>query len=102
MSTEFWEVHREGALERSHQIDGCQALNLAPNQKYEQEHPESQLGATAKDIFGLSKICKVPAIAQKEILQLFIYNYLIGNSDAHAKNISFLINKTSFERGELK
>jgi len=91
----------EGALVRSHQIDGCQALNLAPNQKYELAHPDSQLGATAKDIFGLSKQCRVPAVAQREMLQLFIYNYLIGNSDAHAKNISFLINKTSFERGYL-
>lgn len=91
----------EGALVRSHQIDGCQALNLAPNQKYELEHPESQIGATAKDIYEISKLCKVPAVAQKEILQWLIYNYLIGNSDAHAKNISFLINKTSFEKGQL-
>lgn len=91
----------EGVLVRSHQIDGCQALNLAPNQKYELEHPNSQIGATAKDIFGLSKICRIPVVAQKQILQLFIYNYLIGNSDAHAKNISFLINKTTFERGNL-
>lgn len=79
-------------LIRSHQIDGCQALDLPPSQKYEQEHSHSIKGATLKDIMGLADLCVVPVIAKQRLLQWLIFNYLIGNSDAHAKNIAFLIN----------
>ncbi|WP_036302118.1 HipA domain-containing protein [Methylotenera sp. L2L1] len=82
----------EGQLIRSHQIDGCQALNLPPNLKYQQEYRDGPQGATIKDLLQLSNICKVPAIAQQQILLWLLFNYIIGNSDAHAKNISFLIN----------
>lgn len=91
----------EGRLIRSHQIDGCQALNLAPNQKYEQEYEGSAAGASLKDILEIAKLCKVPAVAQKKIIQWIIFNYLIGNSDAHAKNLSFLINKINYEKSEM-
>jgi len=82
----------EGKLVRTHQIDGCQALNLPPNLKYEEEFRDGPLGATMKDLLELSNLCKVPAIAKQQLLRWVIFNYLIGNSDAHAKNISFLIN----------
>jgi serine/threonine-protein kinase HipA len=87
----------EGRLIRSHQIDGCQALNLAPNLKYEQEYRDGPQGATIASLIALAKLCKTPAIAQQQILTWVLFNYLIGNSDAHAKNISFLINHHIFD-----
>lgn len=88
-------------LVRSHQIDGCQALNLPPTQKYEQEYAHASMGATIKDILALAELCVIPAIAQKKLLQWLLFNYLIGNSDAHAKNIAFLINPYSYYRQQI-
>ncbi len=87
----------DSKLIRSHQIDGCQALNLPPNLKYEQEYRDDPQGATIASLLSLAKLCKVPAIAQQQLLSWLLFNYLIGNSDAHAKNISFLVNHHLFD-----
>jgi serine/threonine-protein kinase HipA len=87
----------EGRLIRSHQIDGCQALNLPPNLKYEQEYRDGPQGASIASLMALAKLCKTPAIAQQQLITWVLFNYLIGNSDAHAKNISFLINHHLFD-----
>jgi serine/threonine-protein kinase HipA len=82
----------DGGLLRSHQIDGCQALNLPPEQKYEEPHyTTARPGATFAQLFKLSSLCSVPAAAQVQMLQWLLFNTLIRNSDAHAKNLSFLI-----------
>ncbi len=82
----------DGGLIRIHQIDGCQALNLPPEQKYEEPHyAKAPPGATFAQLFQLHKLCSVPAAAQVQMLQWLLFNYLIGNSDAHAKNLSFLV-----------
>lgn len=87
----------DSGLVRSHQIDGCQALNIPPNLKYEQEYRDGPQGATIASLLALAKLCKVPAIAQQQILTWLLFNYLIGNCDAHAKNISFLVNHHLFD-----
>jgi serine/threonine-protein kinase HipA len=82
----------DSGLLRSHQIDGCQALNLPPEQKYEEPHyAAAPPGVTFAQLFQLSRLCSVPASAQVQMLQWLLFNYLIGNSDAHAKNLSFLV-----------
>ena len=82
----------DGGLLRIHQIDGCQALNLPPEQKYEEPHyAAAPPGATFSQLFQLSSLCSVPASAQVQMLQWLLFNTLIGNSDAHAKNLSFLV-----------
>ena len=89
----LWDVPVSGGLRRLHQIDGCQALNLPPEQKYEEPHYEyAPPGATVADLVKLAQLCRVPAVAQTTLLNWVLFNYLIGNSDAHAKNISFLVN----------
>jgi serine/threonine-protein kinase HipA len=80
------------AIKRLHQIDACQALDLPPNLKYEKESGYSLAGATLVDVLGLAKLCDTPSVAQITILNWILYNYLIGNTDAHAKNLSLLIN----------
>ena len=89
----LWDSSVAGGLRRVHQIDGCQALNLPPEQKYEEAHYEyAPPGATAADLVRLARLCRIPAGAQITLLNWVLFNYLIGNSDAHAKNISFLVN----------
>lgn len=91
----------DGQIVRSHQIDGCQALNLPPNLKYEQEHAYAPIGATLADIFDFSRLCNVPAQAQKQLLQWVLFNYLVGNTDAHAKNISFFVNQSQWSEDKV-
>jgi serine/threonine-protein kinase HipA len=82
----------DGGLLRTHQIDGCQALNLPPEQKYEAPHyATAPPGASFAQLFQFHKLCSVPAAAQVQMLQWLLFNSLIGNSDAHAKNLSFLV-----------
>ncbi|HEY3047876.1 MAG TPA: HipA domain-containing protein [Polaromonas sp.] len=89
----LWDVPVSGGLRRIHQIDGCQALNLPPEQKYEEPHYEyAPPGAAVADLVKLAQLCRVPAGAQTILLNWVLFNYLIGNSDAHAKNISFMVN----------
>ena len=83
-------------IRRRHQIDACQALNLPPNLKYEMpDYEYAPTGATLADIVGLARLCDTPSSAQFAILNWILFNYLIGNTDGHAKNISFLVSRAS-------
>jgi len=82
---------------RSHVIDGCQALDLAPRLKYErflgdESHVADITGpATLKNIFAFSTKTRTPARTQLDLLHWVVFCLLIGNSDNHAKNISFFV-----------
>jgi serine/threonine-protein kinase HipA len=85
-----------GIIKRRHQIDACQALNLPPNLKYQEpDYEYAPAGATLADIVGLAKLCDTPSAAQITIINWVLFNYLIGNTDAHAKNLSFLVDRAS-------
>ena len=73
-------------IRRIHQIDLCQARNVPPSRKYEDE-----AGLRADDLFATARTCRVPAAAKSAAMSWMAFNYLIGNGDAHAKNISFLM-----------
>lgn len=73
-------------VRRLHQIDLCQARNVPPSRKYEDEN-----GLSAGDLFAMAGKCRVPAVARSAAMSWVAFNYLIGNGDAHAKNISFLM-----------
>ncbi len=77
-----------GTVKRLHQIDLCQALSVAPSRKY-----ESEGGLGLDDLFGILKGSFIarPIVAANAIVHWVVFNYLIGNLDAHAKNIAFLI-----------
>jgi serine/threonine-protein kinase HipA len=75
-----------GQLSRLHQEDFCQALGFPPELKYQNEG-----GPTITDGFNL--IRKVTSPSAPNILRLLdyiIFNCLVGNNDAHAKNFSLL------------
>ncbi len=82
----------DGGLLRIHQINGCQTLNLQPEQKYEEPHyATAPPGATFAQLFQLHKLFSVPAAAQVQMLHWLLFNTLIGSSNAHAKNLSVLV-----------
>jgi len=72
---------------RLHQEDFCQSLRIPPEFKY-----ESEGGPALVECFNL--IRNASTRSGKDVLSLLnwvIFNYLIGNSDAHGKNISLLL-----------
>lgn len=66
--------------------DGCQVANLYPADKYNIEFLEM-----ANGLLGL---CPAKQVAGYELFQQLVFNWLIGNGDAHAKNFSVLESKT--------
>ncbi|GAB7027539.1 hypothetical protein JCM15764A_27870 [Geotalea toluenoxydans] len=75
------------AIRRLHQEDFCQALNVPPEFKYETEG-----GPSLSACFNLLRANSTSS--GKDVLSLVnwvLFNYLIGNSDSHGKNISLLL-----------
>lgn len=79
-------VSPDGQVRRGHQIDLCQLLGKSPAYKYEEDG-----GVTLTQTFRASAALRQPAVARLHLLRWLVYNYLIGNSDAHGKNVSFLV-----------
>ncbi|KTD58575.1 HipA protein, DNA binding regulator [Legionella sainthelensi] len=84
-------------VKRRHLIDGCQALNLPPEYKYEQNFGNGRDVAHIRDGVSLPKLfdfanqCMNPAKTKQQILDWVLFNVLIFNCDAHGKNISFFV-----------
>lgn len=74
-----------GGVRRIHQFDLCQAQNVSPRLKY-----ESHGGLDLRNAVDAVRLCALPAVAEMHLQQWLVFNYLIGNDDAHAKNLSFL------------
>ena len=77
----------KGIITRIHQEDFCQALGLRPEQKYQGIDGGPGI-ATCKEL--ITQHSSHPIFDQYRFLRIIIFNYLIGNSDAHGKNFSFL------------
>lgn len=73
-------------VRRLHQVDLCQLLDKWPGHKYEGEG-----GATFAEAFAALERTRQPAVSRGLLLRWLAFNYLIGNSDAHAKNVAFLV-----------
>lgn len=71
---------------RIHQEDFCQALGALPESKYEFEGGPSIAGVVA----ALREISAAPAADVNAFLRAVAINFLVGNSDAHAKNFALL------------
>jgi len=74
-----------GCVVRHLQEDFCQAMGIDAEKKYQVDGGPSAAQCfrfLRKHLFGLSD--------QMRFVDFFLYNYLIGNADAHAKNFSLL------------
>ncbi|MHB2025893.1 MAG: HipA domain-containing protein [Elusimicrobiota bacterium] len=77
----------DGKLTRIHQEDFCQALGVNSGRKYEAEG-----GPGLKACFALlDKHSSEPIVDKRNLLRAVVFNYLIGNCDAHAKNFSLIL-----------
>lgn len=74
-------------MQRIHQEDLCQALSLMPARKYQEEG--------GPGIVQIVKLIRTVSSAIDEDIERFLqanmFNWLIGGTDAHAKNYSLLI-----------
>lgn len=86
--TRFDRIIKKESVQRIHQIDLCQLLNKWVGYKY-----ESHGGITSQDLFQIIVQLVQPATDRGQIIIWIIFNYIIGNTDAHGKNLSFLVNK---------
>lgn len=76
----------DGSIRRLHQEDICQALGVPPETKY-----ASEGGPRFPDLFGLVRAAtREPAGNLLRLLDAALFNLIIGNADAHAKNFSLL------------
>lgn len=69
--------------QRRHVIDACQLLGLDRSFKYSEGSMES--------LAALANACRSPAVARTRLFGWLVFNVLIGNSDAHLKNLSFMV-----------
>ncbi|MEB0140015.1 MULTISPECIES: HipA domain-containing protein [unclassified Undibacterium] len=90
------EASADGILRR-HVIDGCQALGMSVGMKYERPYGETKDvrhirdGASLPRLFGLLDISNRPAAQRLALLRWVLFQILVGNTDAHAKNLSFFV-----------
>nr|WP_321485591.1 type II toxin-antitoxin system HipA family toxin [uncultured Draconibacterium sp.] len=89
-------IDGKGIVKRLHQEDFCQALRIPPEQKYENEG-----GPKIQDCFNLIEDrTKSGIMAGKNkitLLEGILFNFLIGNGDAHGKNFSILFEENGAE-----
>lgn len=77
-------VQPDGTVERIHQEDFCQATGARPEHKYQQDG-----GPPLKRIAEIVAAVTVRGSLER-LLQAVTLNTLVGNGDAHAKNLSLL------------
>lgn len=79
----FDRISEAQGWQRRHVIDACQLLGLDRSFKYSQ--------GSMKNLAALANACRSPAIARSRLFGWLVFNVLVGNSDAHLKNLSFLV-----------
>ena len=73
-------------IERLHQEDFCQALGIEANLKYEESG-----GPSLTSVWHLlRRHSAAPAVDGRQLLRWIVFNFLIGNADAHGKNLALL------------
>jgi serine/threonine-protein kinase HipA len=79
----FDRIPGDQGWQRRHVIDACQLLGLDRSFKYSQGNMEN--------LAALANACRSPAVARSRLFGWLVFNVLVGNSDAHLKNLSFLV-----------
>lgn len=86
-------------IQKIHVIDSCQALGVSPSYKYERVYGSGEdikdfrEGVSFSKLHSLLLYTKVPLLSIIEVMKWTIVNLILGNSDAHGKNISFFVDK---------
>lgn len=79
-----------GTVRRIHQEDLCQALGLAAEDKFDVAEAPSRVSAFAQ----LARRQKMSGLIE-DLEDGLIFQYLLGNADAHLKNFSIVLNSNA-------
>ncbi|MGQ5522493.1 HipA domain-containing protein [Chitinimonas sp. PSY-7] len=85
----FDRVKNAQGWQRRHVIDACQLLGLDRSFKYSQ--------GSMQNLAALATACRSPAVARTRLFSWLVLNVLVGNSDAHLKNLSFLVSQEGIQ-----
>lgn len=86
---------------RRHVIDGCQALNLSREHKYERNLGDGRDvklirdGASLEKLFKFADSMSSPVESKQWLINWQLFNLIISNYDSHGKNVSFFFDKTN-------
>lgn len=83
-------LDEHGRVRRLHQEDFCQALAIPSQDKYQADG-----GPSLRDCFRVTDHLATPASDRLRLLDMVLFNVLIGNTDAHGKNYSILYDEWS-------
>jgi serine/threonine-protein kinase HipA len=84
-------------VHRGHIIDAAQACDLPVAYKYERNLGNAEAvrhirdGVSFERLFGCADLTANKAAARLALLRWALFQFLIGNSDAHGKNFSFFV-----------
>lgn len=86
-------------VKRIHAIDACQALDMPVSAKYERNFGNGQDVRHIRDGVSFARLMSTrqhlmqPAVGMQRLVLWAVTTLLLGNSDAHGKNISFYVRK---------
>ncbi len=93
--TRFDRAESDSGVRRLHVVDGCQALGVSVAMKYERAYGDGRDVKHIRDGVNLPKLFRLldrspqPARDRQALLRWAIFQVLVGNTDAHGKNVSF-------------
>jgi serine/threonine-protein kinase HipA len=73
-------TEEDGSLSRRHTMDACQLLSLYGKDKY--------TGSTIVNMVKVIAHCRTKLTARQTLFKWMLFNTLVGNADAHMKNLS--------------
>jgi serine/threonine-protein kinase HipA len=85
----FDRVHEKGKVRRLHAIDACQLLNIDRTYKLN--------SMTIETLQNVAEATRSRATTRLRLYQWALFNILVGNRDAHLKNLSFMVTATGIE-----
>lgn len=86
LSRRYDRIRDDDRLRRLHQEDFCQILGIPPNCKYENEG-----GPSLVDCMEVIRRYSDSVISDTQrLIRWMVFNVLVGNCDAHGKNLSFM------------
>lgn len=85
VTTRYDRETQDGTTKRLHQEDFCQLLKCRPEIKY-----QDQGGPSIVDCIRMLQALRLPSSDVIGFIDRVVFNFLIGNGDAHGKNFSVL------------
>jgi serine/threonine-protein kinase HipA len=89
----FYDKNKDMVIKK-HIIDGCQILNMPPFYKYQKVFGENSFieGITVKKLANaINTYCNLKE--KDKFISWILFNLIVGNTDAHGKNISFYVSR---------